>query len=101
VRLYKVGSVSRFEVRGNGKPSVVSYLVHVGPDGRHFSYGFNPTKRGSLRYAKRNFRNALKLGTARRYNPDGGRLDGKDFGKVPTVVKQAFFTHLEIPPEGY
>ncbi len=78
MRLYKVGGVSRFNVRPSG---VVSYLVHVTPDGRHFSYGFDPMKRGSLRYAKRNFRQALKLGVARRYNPDGGRLDGKDLKK--------------------
>ena len=75
IRLYKVGGRSVFQT--NKGP--ISYLV-VWHGGMRlgFSYGFRPTSPAALRYAKRNFAAALLANKAARFDPDGGRLDGKD-----------------------
>ena len=74
MRLYSNAGKTQFKL-SNGR--IISYLVHSEGE-KYYSYGFYPTKPGSIRYAKRNFKAALKKHKARLYNPDGGYLDGRD-----------------------
>ena len=79
MELYHVDGKSVFEMRADGvMTGVISYLVHHDwPNGRHFSYGFDPNKE-TLEEAMGAFQKSLTDGTATRFNTDGGRLDGKD-----------------------
>lgn len=94
IRLYEVGGISVFDIPKKG---VISYLVFHDPMlGQHFSYEFVPTKM-SEDEARRNFEKDLRDKRATLYNPDGGRLDGKDLrGCAPGL----HCDHSSLVPHG-
>lgn len=75
MELYIVGGKHEFKTTDG---VVISYLIHRDPvTGNYYSYGFDPNKE-SVEVAMGAFQHHLTEGTATRFNPDGGRLDGKD-----------------------